>query len=427
MPGTPTSLKPRPMVQPTMNTLLLACALLCLCLSCTEADSSSAPLAPSWHFALESPGGDLPFQLDFVQGGSELGAQILNGDERIIVGEVQRNGRDLVLRLEPYDSFLHLQLSSDGQSMSGRWEKFTGANKKSGLGVHAIAGALPRFDLTATDDAQRKRIDGRWAVQFESDESIAVGHFESFDDGRARGTFETTLGDYRFLAGSFDGERLLLSCFDGGHAFLFDARLSEAGELKGDFWSRDSWHETWSAKKDPKVELPDSFGLTQWTGAIGLEELAFPDLAGETMSLADAKFAGKGRIITLFGTWCPNCNDEAAFLAELHERYAPRGLSILGLAFELDDDFDRSRRQVKRFASRHGVDYPILIAGTADKKPASEAFPAIDRVRAYPTAIFLDQKGEVRAIHTGFSGPATGEAHERMKERYELLIEGLLR
>jgi hypothetical protein len=32
----------------------------------------------------------------------------------------------------------------------------------------------------------------------------------------------------------------------------------------------------------------------------------------------------------------------------------------------------------------------------------------------------------VRAIHTGFSGPATGEAHERLRASFERLVEDLL-
>lgn len=386
------------------------------------------PRAPTgrWRIVLASPGGDLPFGLSIEATPGGLAGFVHNGEERIPVSRVVLEGSKLKVDLAPYDSRLVAELSADGTRLSGRWEKAAGGGKLVGLDLAGARGDTPRFPLKATSAEQRARLDGRWAVQFTSDESIAVGHFEALPDGRARGTFETTLGDYRFLAGSFDGEQLRLSCFDGGHAFLFHAKLDAAGELRGDFWSRDSWHETWTAKLDPNAELPDPFGLTTWTGRVPLAELAFPDLDGKRRSLADPAFAGKVRILSLFGTWCPNCNDEARFLAELHERYADRGLAILGLAFELDEDFERSKRLVQSFKRRHGAEYPVLIAGVSDKRKASEAFPALDRVRAYPTALILDAKGEVRAIHTGFSGPATGAAHEHMRERYETLIEELL-
>ncbi|MFT7484726.1 MAG: thiol-disulfide isomerase/thioredoxin, partial [Candidatus Paceibacteria bacterium] len=262
--------------------------------------------------------------------------------------------------------------------------------------------------------------------KFESDTELALGHFVADEDGSARGTFETTLGDYRYLAGTFDGEHLQLSCFDGGHAFLFKAELDAGGELKGDFWSRDSWHDGWTARRDPTAKLSDSFGLSAWNSEVALSSLVFPDLQGTPRSLADKAFAGKARIITLFGSWCPNCNDEARFLGELAKQYGPRGLSILGIAFELDTDFARSARQVQRFQERHGVKYPVLIAGESNKQTASKAFPALDRVRAYPTAIILDRNNKVRAVHTGFSGPATAAAHGHMRERYEALLEELL-
>ena len=34
----------------------------------------------------------------------------------------------------------------------------------------------------------------------------------------------------------------------------------------------------------------------------------------------------------------------------------------------------------------------------------------------------LDAGGGVKAIHSGFSGPATGEAHRHLRERFEDLI-----
>ena len=114
------------------------------------------------------------------------------------------------------------------------------------------------------------------------------------------------------------------------------------------------------------------------------------------------------------------------YLAELDRRYGERGLAILGLAFELDEDLGRSASVVDRFRARHGVDYPVLFAATANKDEASEAVPALDRVRAFPTTLFVDATGKVRAVHTGFAGPATGAAHEHMRTRYESLIEQLL-
>ncbi|MDF1800753.1 MAG: DUF3472 domain-containing protein [Planctomycetota bacterium] len=443
------------------------------------------PTEGPWRVVLASPGGDLPFELELRgavpprapsgpgpgvgsdgPGGDRfdrhpLGtagpdesrsgptapgdltrgwtAVIRNGAAELAAGAVELRGDELRVQLEPYDSRLVARLSPDGRELTGHWEKFAGPGREARLLLHGRAGSAPRFapqpstagpSSPPAEGAAAARLDGRWSVRFSSDETPAVGLFQSHPDGSASGTFLTTLGDYRYLAGDFDGKRLRLSCFDGGHAFLFTATINdsgdEPGELVGDFWSRDSWHEIWTATRDDDAELPDSFGLTTWTEGARLADLSFPDATGSLRSLDDPAFRGKARILTLFGTWCPNCNDEAAYLAELDRRYGARGLAILGLAFELDEDLARSARVVDRFSARHGVSYPVLFAATADKDEASEAMPALDRVRAFPTTLFIDAKGNVRAVHTGFSGPATGPAHEHLRMRYESLIEDLL-
>ena len=91
------------------------------------------------------------------------------------------------------------------------------------------------------------------------------------------------------------------------------------------------------------------------------------------------------------------------------------------LAFEVTGDFERDARQVRIYAERHGVEYPLLVAGLSDKDEASRAFPVLDRVRSYPTTIFTDRDGGVRAIHTGFSGPATGAAQRHVHTRVDRL------
>jgi hypothetical protein len=55
---------------------------------------------------------------------------------------------------------------------------------------------------------------------------------------KVTGTFLTTTGDYRFLEGTVSGNQLYLSCFDGGHAFLFTAKIDDDKTLSdGKFFS----------------------------------------------------------------------------------------------------------------------------------------------------------------------------------------------
>jgi hypothetical protein len=89
-------------------------------------------------------------------------------------------------------------------------------------------------------------------------------------------------------------------------------------------------------------------------------------------------------------------------------------------------DPERDKRFVGKFAERHRIEYPLLLAGVSDKAKASETLPDLSAVLAFPTSIFIGRDGRVRKIHSGFAGPGTGEHHERLVAELEGLIEELL-
>ena len=61
---------------------------------------------------------------------------------------------------------------------------------------------------------------------------------------------------------------------------------------------------------------------------------SFPDLDGQIVTNTDPRFRGKVVLVNISGSWCPNCHDEAPFLAALYKRTAPAGLEIVTLSFE---------------------------------------------------------------------------------------------
>ena len=272
-------------------------------------------------------------------------------------------------------------------------------------------------------------IDGEWAMTFtEEDASTFVGHgiFETKGD-ELRGTILTDTGDYRYLAGRYRAGRMELSCFDGAHAFLFRASVNTSDGLVGSFWSRAHYHAEWEAKKlEPGDPSPLADPYAVLTAKQGRFEFSFPDLDGKVVSHDDPRFAGKVVLVEVFGTWCPNCNDYAPLLAKWHKRYQPRGLEIVGLAFEMTGDADRDRTYVKKFASHHNLDFTLLLAGTSDKKQAAAALPSVDKIASYPTTVLIGRDGQVHRIHSGFAGPATGEHHKKLVRDLEAEIESLL-
>lgn len=83
---------------------------------------------------------------------------------------------------------------------------------------------------------------GQWACTFgladdDGDEPYpAVGEFKQ-SGNQLTGTFLTETGDYRFLEGTVQGDKLYLSCFDGAHAFLFQGKINADSSLSGAFYS----------------------------------------------------------------------------------------------------------------------------------------------------------------------------------------------
>lgn len=410
--------------------------------------ATAADLTGTWRAVLTSPGGELPFTLKIEEGSLEEGtvglqAAVINGEEATELSSVEVLGTEVVLRFDWYDAEITTQLVADeqqaeGQRLEGQWRK-TIPDGDSVLPFTATRGDegrfLPLVEAGLEPGAEGlPDLSGVWAVEFveqgtdeeEPAPEVARGEFQQ-DGEKVTGTFLTATGDYRFLEGRYEQGRLRLSTFDGAHAFLFDARAQEDGTLQGDFWSRDSYHATWTARpaEEDEVLLPDA-----WTqvglGSDGSFDFAFPNLDGEEVSIHDPRFAGKVVVVNIFGSWCPNCNDEAPLLGRWYEEYRDQGFEIIGLAYELTGDAERDARQVRRFAERYNLEYPMLLAGTSDKGKASKTLPALSSILAFPTTVILDRRGTVRSIHSGFSGPGTGEHYQRLVEKMEGLIEQLL-
>jgi thiol-disulfide isomerase/thioredoxin len=399
--------------------ILALAALLCACAP------KSPELLGRWRAVAQLPGGELPFFIDIDGDGRGVyTAAIENGRERVPVEQVQwQNGR-LLLDFPAFDNRIECTLSDDGLEGTLTLVKRGGAEQV--MPLRATLGHGWRFfppGGTAAID-----VSGRWAVTFRDDEgheTPAVGEFHQAGD-ELTGTFLTPTGDHRYLAGQVRDRTLHLSTFDGAHAFLYRADLGGDDTLSGDYWSGTAWHEAWTAKRDAAARLPDPEKLTYLKDGYDRFAFAFPDLDGKVVSLDDERFRGKVVVVVLGGSWCPNCHDEAAFLAPLYRAQAKNGLEVVELMYEHFGDFPTAARQTQRMREKFGIKYTTLIAGISDKDEASKTLPMLNKVLAFPTTIFLDRRGNVRRIHTGFAGPGTGDHYEALTREFNTLIETLL-
>jgi len=123
------------------------------------------------------------------------------------------------------------------------------------------------------------------------------------------------------------------------------------------------------------------------------------------------------------GTWCPNCHDEAQYLVQLDKKYRDKGLRIVALDFEEPEQQGTLERE-RAFVKQYGVKYPYLIAGA----PAQmwEKVPQLVNLNTWPATVFVGRDGTVRAVHSGFASPASGEFNTQLKQEFEGKIQALL-
>jgi thiol-disulfide isomerase/thioredoxin len=88
--------------------------------------------------------------------------------------------------------------------------------------------------------------------------------------------------------------------------------------------------------------------------AIELHSIPLTDLDGSETLLGD--WQGEILIVNFWAPWCAPCRREIPALIEIQREYAARGVRILGLAFDGEE-------QVRRFADDYGIDYPLFLTG----------------------------------------------------------------
>lgn len=401
----------------------------------TGATSAAALLTPGpWRGELAAQGQKIPFLFEVK---TEAGKPVvylinkgLNGEERLRCDEISAAGDSATIRMHVFDAALVVR--ADGKDkLKGTWVKYDSKTPYR-VPLVATAGTQPVIEK---DSGESFGVAGTWQTTFTDETGKSYPAVAVFKGGYpvATGTFLTTTGDYRYLAGKAVALELELSTFDGSHAFLFKARNVGNNKqgvpvLRGDFYSGKSGHETWTATLDPKAKLPDADTLTYLKKGESRLNFKFPSLVkGSTISPTDAKYRGKVVVLQVLGSWCPNCMDESRFLAPWYEQNKARGVEVIGLGYERMADYDQAAARLKQMKERLNMGYDVAVAGVANKDSVAKSMPQLAKFLAFPTTIFLDKKGVVRSIHTGFSGPGTGQYYEEEKAHFNRTVDKLLK
>lgn len=387
-------------------------------ISCAP-DDKNVPASGIWRAELEVMDGKvLPFTFKIsTNENGQHSMQIYNAQEEIVVDELVIERDSFVITPPIFEGYLAGKFTKntmDGKFIKESLERIVPFKAVFGEHERFAAPRIPLFDIS-----------GDWEVVFlESDGSTypAKGIFDQ-QGSQVTGTFRTTTGDYRYLDGVMDNDSLKLSVFDGGHAFLFIAKVTDTS-LTGNFYSGNHSKELFTAKRNPFYELPDEDSLTFLKEGYDKLAFSFPDTARNLISLNDERFEDKIVVVQLMGTWCPNCLDETLFLTNYLTEHPNNDLEVVALAFENEKTEAGAFNRIERLRQRIGINYPILLAqfGSSNKEKAQEKLPMLNHVLSFPTTIFIDKKGNVRKIHTGFNGPATGTKYEEFKTEFDNFI-----
>ena len=371
---------------------------------------------------------ELPFNFEIKQPNERLLIEIINGTERISVTEINFIFDSVIIKLPVFDS--EFRCKNYGDSLKGVWINHNRKDKNR-IPFSAHSGNKQRFIIKYWTNYE-PNVQGTWEATFApntKDPDKAIGKFfqtNVVEGSKLTGTFATESGDYRYLEGIQANNRFLLSCFDGSHAFLFTATLRNDSLVNGRFYSGAHSHQTWVAVRNEKFQLRNPDSLTYLKAGYDKINFSFKNLEGKTVSLSDEKYKNKVVIVQLMGSWCPNCMDETKFFASLYNEEKNKGLEIIALAFERTDDFAKAVEKVSRVKNKFNAKYDFLITMKTGANQASEALPMLNNVMAFPTTIYIDKKGNVKKIYTGFYGPATGESYTHYVSETSTLIEKML-
>ena len=396
--------------------------------ACGRGDDSVATDGPplgQYRAVLSVAGGDLPFGLELTSEDGRLVAWLINGPERVRVPDVQLDGDRLTMQMPGYPHRL------EARFIDARFEGAVELLRPRGMikSVRVVAMPGQGWRFFPRPAAEPQDFSGRWALTFRDDEGHERAAIAELTQAghEVAGTVLRATGDDRYIAGEARGDTLFLSRFDGGSAYLYLGRLGSDGTLSGDFHTGGGSHETWSGRRDPDARLEDPARMTGLKPGIERLEFTFPNLDGSPISFPGTQFTGKVVLITVGGSWCPNCHDEAVFLRELLASRRAQGLEVIQLMFEYTPDFASASAAARAFAEKFAIDYPVLIAGTTSDDDVLKKLPQLATFKAYPTLFVIDRKGKVRVTHAGYSGPATGSHYEEQNRELTTLVDTLLK
>lgn len=386
--------------------------------SCKNRENTKQMKQGNWYGEFITNGNKIPFVFEIAEDSSGTLLTFKNGSELIPIRGISSRGDTVIIPIDAYDTEMRGILS--GNQLTGQFRRLFD-DKDNGVDFKAEYGSHPRFEKKGDSDTS---IDGKWSIQFVSakDTSRNVGIFQS-KDGVVTGSILTNSGDLRFLEGVTDKQGFRLSAFAGLSPYLVQGQFIDNNHFEGEFVTTRGIQKLYGQRNDD-ASLESPYNHTKLKE--GFNTLAFnlPDLSGNKYSLSNPLFRDKVVVVSILGSWCPNCLDEMQFLVPWYNQNKERGVEVIGISFERKNEQEYINKVLSNLVKRYQTTYPILIGGKIGDEV--DVFPELTKLKGYPTTIFIDKKGNVRKIHTGFNGPATGLFYEEFQKDFNKQVDDLL-
>lgn len=377
---------------------------------------AASSVAGLWSGEARRDGLEVRVALQLDEAGGAVRGAFFNGEERVTSTAGRLDGQRLTLEFAHYATRLEGTLE-DGvlrasyATRSGPWT-FELRRQR----------AAPAYARGAPD------ISGLWTLPVDSKKGERAYRFIVRQRGpQVSAAILRVDGDTGLLTGGWDGSRFRLDHFDGARAYVLaivpraDGRLELALQSP---YGPQAFTAVRPREAGAAGVAPSDFARhTRWKDPAQPFAFSATDLAGRAVTQRDPRFAGKVLVVNVTGSWCPNCHDEAPFLAELYRRYRGLGLEVVALSFEEAEQLADPAR-LKAFVAKYGIDYTYLVAG--EPAQVGEKIPGAENLNAWPTTFFVGRDGLVRGSHTGFAAPASGEFHRQLRREFEATVEKLL-
>ena len=370
-------------------------------------------LAGEWDATVKANGVDVPCRFQITQQGSTIQGTFFNGEE---------------LYPSTSGSISNSTLELKWEYTSGRLE----ANYKDGHfqgTFHSTRGnyafSAVRHTPPPPPSANAPSIDGDWEIANKSPKGEQAWQFLVRQNGpQVAASILRIDGDTGVLTGVWRDGKFTLSHFSGARAALMEVTPQPDGSLH--LRMNGTEYTALRPEAARAKGLPAPTDPADHTGVKDPAEVfrfAFTDLNGQTISQDDARLKGKVIVLNVFGSWCPNCHDEAPFLEEMYKKYRARGVEVVGIDFEEPDQLQDPVR-MRAFAKRYGIDYSVLIAG--ETSAVNDKLPQMRNFNAWPTTFFIGKDGRVAHVHAGFPSSASGKKYIEAKQDFTQTVERLL-